>query len=795
MNIIQSQKIGLCVAGTKSRQGGFTPLVIAGILAGGEVNGMDRTTLVVEKPVYVIKHTSEYILYLLIDSKVKPCDRDTFGVLSIALTIARDMRLADGKSPYALLKDVYDKFRSDYMVPDGTDCDRFINKEVNPADFASIMEQYPVENHSWDKYVEMDPSGLSGTLCVPQDKMEDLFRDSQYTEFAAFKEIEIGTYCQTTIGLENIEIPRPVVYSIELNGKPIKSTTVSRPEDKFDTASVLHNTTDVEYENMSFSLGDLLEAPEHRIESESGNSSVVLDTKRKLIVCTIEKTPITYSLSYEIHEGTEEQQKQLVDWISNGKVQLAFGGTPVGFPPATSPLNPKQTYIRASLAHKSVSYRANDLDLTFKLSVQATVDDNEKHVQVTITIIPKAVDSFLTYSLGYGILGGTKKEQKQLASWISNGSVKLTFGGESAEFFSDSKQASIPASWVQKEVGYQTYQELTAFDLSLKSIVDDEKKHVLVIITITPKAVDYSLEYKVIGGTKKQQRQLVDWISNGTVLLTFGGKSADFLSNPKQVSIPASCVHQEASYRIYQDFTTFDLSLKSIVDDEKKHVKVIITITSKKKDKAKKIVILLSVCCFVGMCIGAGIVGGVWYFWGAKKLTYEDSVQIVKEILPKKPTIITEEMLTPHTLLRRHIDDLLLEDGIIDTTSVDTGGEREDTVTSPKQRMNPNDVEDNSEKEKALAEILSLINKKNLQGCRNHEGWEKYLKWKQRVQIEAVLLNFREYKDLSTNAKERVKKLNNGNFKTLEDVYEAKKQIDKIIDEERKNGRLNKSGN
>ena len=798
MNIIQSQKIGLCVAGTKSRQGGFTPFVIAGILAGGEAGSMDRVTLVAEKPAYIIKHTPEYILYLLIDRKVKPCDRDTYGVLSIALTIARDMRLADGKSPYALLKEVYDKFRSDYMEPymepDGTDGDRFINKDMNPADFASIMEQYPVEKHSWDKYVAMNPLGLAGTLCVPQDKMEDLFRDSQYPEFANFKEIEIGTCCQTTIGLENIEIPRPVVYSIELNGKLI-TPTVSRPADKFDTAGVLNNTTDVEYEHMSFSLGDLLDAPDHRLES--GKSSAVLDRDRKLIRCTIDETPLIYLLEYEILEGTDEEQKQLVDWISSGKVQLVFGSKSAEFP-SSSLLNPKQASIPASWAHEKVSYRTNDLKLTFKLGVKSTVNDEEKYVKVTITIIPKTVDSFLTYSLGYEILGGTKKEQKQLANWILDGSVKLTFGGQSAEFFSDSK-ASIPASWVQKEVRYRTYQKLTAFDLSLKSIVDDEKKHVQVIITITPKAVDYSLEYEVIGGTKKQQRQLVDWISNGTVLLTFGGKSADFLSNPKQVSIPASCVHQEASYRIYQDFTTFDLSLKSIVDDGKKHVKVTITITSKKEssNKAKKLAILMGVCCFVGMCIGAGIVGGFWHFWGAEKstaedsdqtakgqgLTHDDSIQIAIEMIKTVPfdqIISFDEAKKLETLrpLREAIEEKPTTQIGEDIESQGAGsGAAEEHAQAQK------DAQERT-KEQMRQKILQLVNDRDWDSCKNElRSWidKGYITEQESNAITAVLyveIQNSQYKNISPQALKKFKQeIQNENFKSLDDVVCFNKNI------------------
>ncbi|MCF2599788.1 hypothetical protein I6E10_14015, partial [Phocaeicola barnesiae] len=379
MNNIQYQKIGLCIAGTKSRQGGFTPFVITGILAGNEDSNMDRVTLVVEKPVYVIKHTNEYILYQLIDRKVKPCDRDTLGVLSIALTITRDMQFADGKSPYALLKEVYDKFRNDYMESDGNECDRFINKDVDSADFVSIMEKYPLENRSNNDYISMNPSGLSGKLRVPQEKMEDLFRDTQYREFAQFKEIEIGVNCQTTPGLENIEIPRPIVYAIVINDKRIEET-MSRPDDFFDTASVLHDTSDIRYDNLSFCLEDLLNSPEHRIQS--GKSSVTLDVDGRFIRCKIYKEEIKYSLEYRFEGGTEKDRQHVANDIVSKKIRLLIGENLVSFYSSS----PQKTVIPASWARKNAVITPNyEGVLRFNVA-KLDVDDENRMVTVTIQI-------------------------------------------------------------------------------------------------------------------------------------------------------------------------------------------------------------------------------------------------------------------------------------------------------------------------------------------------------------------------------------------------------------------------
>lgn len=383
MDTIQKQKIGLCIGGTKMRQSGFTPLVISGILAC-DIKKMDRVSLVLERPAYIITHTNEYILYQLIDSYVKAYDSDTSGLLSIALTIKKDVQLADGKSPYSLLREAYDKFRSEYMRLDNKGYENFLNKDVNPADFDAILEQYPLEERL-SEYILMssDSNSRSGKLCVPQEKLEDLFRDSQYPEFAQFKEIEIGVDGSKTLsvrGLENIEIPRPQIYAIEVNGKRVEQKLIRR-SDSFNTARFLHDTEDVKYEQMSFSLGELLDAPTHQFELK--NSSVILDEKRSLIVCKIDEKRLTYLLEYEVIGGTEEEQKKMANWILHKEVKLTFGGKSPEFFLSSS--NPKKTSIPASWAHQVVSYQAEQM-VTFGFHVASKVDDERKHVMVTITI-------------------------------------------------------------------------------------------------------------------------------------------------------------------------------------------------------------------------------------------------------------------------------------------------------------------------------------------------------------------------------------------------------------------------
>ena len=654
MDTIQKQKIGLCIGGTKMRQSGFTPLVISGILAC-DIKKMDRVSLVQERPAYIITHTNEYILYQLIDSYVKAYDSDTSGLLSIALTIKKDVQLADGKSPYSLLREAYDKFRSEYMRLDNKGYENFLNKDVNPTDFDAILEQYPLEERL-SEYILMssDSNSRSGKLCVPQEKLEDLFRDSQYPEFAQFKEIEIGVDGSKTLsvrGLENIEIPRPQIYAIEVNGKRVEQKLIRR-SDSFNTARFLLDTEDVKYEQMSFSLGELLDAPIHRFES--GNSSVVLDKERNLIVCKIDEKRLTYLLEYEI-------------------------------------------------------------------------------------------------------IGGTEEERIKMANWILHKEVKLTFGGKSPEFFSLSsnpRKTFIPASWAHEVVSYQA-ERMVTFGFQVASIVDDERKHVKVTITIdTPQRNTYS-----------------DDLSK--------------LTNRKY-SLNDSLVNTPQPYKGQKMEEDHEEDLENLQPSDTQY-----------SDKAKKRWILLMICCFVGVCIGAGIVGATWWMVGEKKLTRDDSLQIAKEMITTTPIdrIISKDDIKGNSFLIQWFEKIIKEEqkSKIPDSNLNTGANTNDTTQS---NSTPALAKDNSTskvqptQEEVRDSILVLVNNgiaqnrysETLKTCR--KVWNPYKQiYFQQEELNAIeaILDLNRYKTLSTQARRKIMGKIGVKFGTYKDVIEASNAITNIM--------------
>lgn len=369
--------IGLRIAGTKQRQAGFAPLVNVGVLSGGEGDNMDRVTMVAEKPAYIIKHASDYILYQLIDRQVKSFDADAPGVLSIALTIPKNQQLANDASPYRLIREIYEKFLEIYMEKISDGRNSFLNVDCDSELFRSILGQYPLEERK-SSYIPMDPRGLTGIVCVSPSNMDDFFRNTQYKEFASYKDIEVGVNCfnQVSQGLDNLQIPLPpVVYSIKVKGK-LTGETMQLPSDSY-TAKVESDNL-YTYGSVSFTLGDLLNAPNNSLSMPGGIIS--LDFRKNCINCDLKKYDILYSFVYKWTDNIGNSKDKIISQAKSGYVQLFFGDVDV-----TSTLW-SGGQVKASYSRGREVVIKKSSSVPYKIKVSTDINSFSHQVVVTITI-------------------------------------------------------------------------------------------------------------------------------------------------------------------------------------------------------------------------------------------------------------------------------------------------------------------------------------------------------------------------------------------------------------------------
>ena len=366
-------QIALRIAGTKERKAGFAALVIVGVLDGGEGENMDRVTLISEKPSFVIKQTPEYVLYQLIDRKVTSYDVDTPGILSIAVTIPAKKRLAT-KSPYSLLMEVYNTFRSTYMKETLDGKDSFVNVDVKKDLFDDIVKRYNDDlTDGRTAYVSMNPQGLTGIVCVAADKLDDFFRDTQYPEFRKYKDIEIGTSCQNlaTPELAGLEIPRPVNYEVWVNGKSV-SFSLSREEDSY-TASALATSTH-EYESVSFTLGELLGSKNGQLQKGDG-SVIRLDAEHERIDCQLKKKEIKYLVRLGWINLSETARTEILALLKEKKVGIKLSDMLLDWK--------DEVYVPVSKVYAPVTLTSNQWGV-YNLSASSSVDSSARVLTITI---------------------------------------------------------------------------------------------------------------------------------------------------------------------------------------------------------------------------------------------------------------------------------------------------------------------------------------------------------------------------------------------------------------------------
>lgn len=665
--IAPSQQMALRISGTKQRQAGFVPLVSVGVLAGNEGANMDRATTVAEKPVYVIKHASDYILYQVIDRGVKSFDADAPGVLSIALTIPRQFQLSDAQSPYTLLREVYETFVSEFMRPsnDGRDC--FLNTDVDSDVFRSILQNYSLEARKTG-YVTMNPAGLTATLRLSEDKIVDFFRDSQYGELAQFKDIEIGGKCQSFPGLDHLEIPRPVKYDVYVNDA-FTRTSLSKQTNSYSTQ--VKDTDYYTYENVSFTLEQLFAAPDGCIVT--GNSKVQLDQARCRIDCTIGKQEIMYNCVIKVSSpNNAAAQIEIEEALKSKKIKVLIDRVDITSYGDYNDLQiPATKILSRQPSLSTIKYE----DYLLSLAVTSDMVQHKK----TLTI--------------------TAKQQHKPGTLSPNGHNDNSVGGLS----------TISSGWNPSEnhglgeIQIPSEEERIAKEKERERRKRERRKALLVVFAVGL-LVGYLIGHYIVPNHQTKEE-------------------------------PANPPIEDAEGRS--------------VDDGNEE--------TQREERVNK-------------WLKSSIVVKALKGYGKDAESIEE---LVNKALADKPNEEDEAML--NDVLNFESSQLLVENYMNEV-----GAEEGEAIQLQEQQREIESAEAIA-KAQARKEILELVNKRDLSGCRKHSGWNEYLTEKERGAVEAVL-DMTKYK--GTVRKNVENFLQGKKFSSYEEITENQKEIWKIIKEE-----------
>ena len=380
-------QIALRIAGTKQRRAGFAPLVSVGVLPGNEGDNMYRSPSIVERPAFIVKHTATYILYQLIDRGVRPFDADASGALSIALAISSNAQLDDGKSPHALLTEIYAKFMATYMEPVSDGRFAFRDTDIDTEIFREIVSRYPIAKRT-APYIPMNPQGATGIVCVPQDKMEDFFANTQYKEFVHFKEIEVGVSCgaQVSSGLENLQIPLPLtVFSVFVNGRSTGKLLQQSTDSYYATEA---STDFYDFESVEFTLGEVMAAADGQLVKN--NARIAVDYTNSRINCTLKKKDIYYGFDINWQDNTGQNAKEkILQATKQGNLRFQLRSEIIN----SFIVNPSEAQFKASdLIGQKVQVNPVTID-DYSLKVRPEVDKVKRLINITIVINKRAIPS------------------------------------------------------------------------------------------------------------------------------------------------------------------------------------------------------------------------------------------------------------------------------------------------------------------------------------------------------------------------------------------------------------------
>lgn len=316
--------ISILIKGNSCSSAGFSPLLLVGVFPSREEDKMDTQPLVKEPVTYRIRHAVDYIGYSIVDTNVRSSDASRSGRLVVGVTIPREMQLKGGQSPYTLLKNIYTKYVNENMTISSDGVRTFKTEKPEKSSYDQLLQSFELEERRNHAYVEMSSSGGVGVVCAPtEEKLEELFRDSQYPEFQQFSQIEVGRSCEPSV---NIDIPRKKEYHVYLNGRDVQKTLRSA-YDRFDSKIYLHDTEFTTYvdNHVCFTLEDLTMSADGtlfngRVRLQDNRIDCKVNAKEKMFpFYAVIASPLGGKL-------LEEEKSKVKKLLSSGKLKVLFGG-------------------------------------------------------------------------------------------------------------------------------------------------------------------------------------------------------------------------------------------------------------------------------------------------------------------------------------------------------------------------------------------------------------------------------------------------------------------------------------
>ena len=173
-----------------------------------------------DKDIYfsVINKTDK-VVYALTKSNISSYGAGRGGRLRMGIAIPKGYRISQARSPYVLLKELYDHYCVGYLRIIGNSA-QFKQDQERPEEFKEILGRYPLEVYNGPWKPMNEGASAKAYVILSEDKIAELFKDTQYEELREYNELIVASAGSSMqFAKLNLEVPRVKKYKVYRNGE------------------------------------------------------------------------------------------------------------------------------------------------------------------------------------------------------------------------------------------------------------------------------------------------------------------------------------------------------------------------------------------------------------------------------------------------------------------------------------------------------------------------------------------------------------------------------------------------
>ena len=209
-------EISFSIWGNKFSSDGYQQLLRIGSVGALEDVVYPEFT---DKDIYfsVINKTDK-VVYALTKSNISSYGAGRGGRLRMGIAIPKGYRISQARSPYALLKELYDHYCVGYLRIIGNSA-QFKQDQERPEEFKEILGRYPLEVYNGPWKPMNEGASAKAYVILSEDKIAELFKDTQYEELREYNELIVASAGSSMqFAKLNLEVPRVKKYKVFRNG-------------------------------------------------------------------------------------------------------------------------------------------------------------------------------------------------------------------------------------------------------------------------------------------------------------------------------------------------------------------------------------------------------------------------------------------------------------------------------------------------------------------------------------------------------------------------------------------------